>query len=437
MPIFTPATCRLRAKTHSTRLYRSQEWCQQLTSDDNDGKLAELEREKFNVAVLDGTFISKCLYLIPHRLRIPWISYTDVIDPLLVRVPWFPSFVPSALYPLSEQMTFAERLKNTAAFFILLFLLPMQFPDPGHEAMDKFRRYGYFNSLDELASKSALWFLTKDNVLDYPRPMMPNMVDIGGLTARRSTGKLPPDIKSFIDGAKKGVILMTFGSMISSIPAHMAEKFSVAFGRLDGYRAIWKLNNSGNVLELPDNVMISPWLPQNDILAHPSVKLFITHSGNNGQYEAIYHAVPMIGFPLLADQYYNAKRLDHNGYGMSMDLHDLTADQLLDNIHKILGDKSYKERIAKASQIFRSQAQSPVERATFWIEHVCRFGGDHLRSAGNDLPLYSFLMLDVLAFVLIILHILVYLLYRLLKVIVNKCCGHRHRASDNKRNKSD
>jgi len=417
-------------------LYRSQEWCRQLTSVDNDDKLDKLEREQFDVAVVDGSFISMCLYLIPHRLRIPWITYSDIVDPLIVRVPWLPSFVPSTtLFPFSEQMTFTERLKNIAAFCVLFFFLPMKFPDPEHEVMDKFRRYGYFNSLDELASKSALWFLTKDHVLDYPRPMMPNMVNIGGLTVRHSTGKLPPDIKNFIDGAKKGVILMTFGSMFSSIPAHMAEKFSVVFSQLDGYRVIWKRNSSN--VELPDNVMISQWLPQNDILAHPAVKLFITHSGNNGQYEAVYHAVPMIGFPLYADQYYNAKRLDHKGYGLSMDLHDFTADQLLDNIHKILGDKSYKERVAKASEIFRSQPQGPVERATFWIEHVCRFGGDHLRSAGNDLPLYSYLMLDILAFILIILHILAYLLYRLLKLIVNKCGGHRHIVLDNELKKFD
>jgi len=297
----------------------------------------------------------------------------------------------------------------------------MFFSDPEPEVVEKFRRYGYFSSLNELMSKSVLWLVSKDEVLDYPRPMMPNMVNVGGLTVERSSGKLFHDIQNFIDGAKKGVILMTFGSMASCIPTHMVEKFSSAFRRLDGYRVIWKLKNEDDI-ELPDNVMIYHWLPQNDILAHPNVKLFITHSGNNGQYEAVYHAVPMIGFYLFGDQLHNAKRLDHKGYGLSMNLHDFTADQLLDNIHKILGDKSYQERVTKASEIFRSQPQSPADRAALWIEHVCRFGGDHLRSAGNDLPLYSYLMLDILAFMLVILHIFVYLLYRLLKLTVNRCC---------------
>jgi len=401
---------------------------------DNDDNLDKLEKEQFDVAVVDGIFFARCFYLIPHRLQVPWITYADVIDPLVARVPWFPSFVPSVRMPFSDGMSFTERLINSANLFMFSFILPLSFPDPKPEVMEKFRRYGYFSSTHELMSKSALWLLTKDVVLDYPRPMMPNMISVGGLTVKRSSGQLPRDIKNFIDGAKKGIILMTFGSMASSLLAHMVEKFSFAFQRLDGHRVIWRLKNKDSV-KLPDNVMISQWLPQNDILAHPSVKLFITHSGNNGQYEAVYHGVPMIGFYIMGDQLYNAKRLDHKGYGLSMNLYDFTADQLLDNIHKILGDKSYKERVTKASEIFRSQVQNPVERATFWIEHVCRFGGDHLRSAGNDLPLYSYLMLDILAFILITLHILIYLLYRLLKLIVNKCC--RHTASDNTAKKND
>jgi len=396
---------------------RTQEWCPNIANDDSVDKLEEM---KFDVAVVDNIFFLKCYYLIPHRLQIPWISFTEFTRPHLLRAPWFPSFVPISILPFSDKMTFTERLKNAASLFSVTFLLPLFFPDPSHEVLQKFRHYNEFSSLEELESRSALWLLGTDDVLDYPHPTMPNMVHVGGLTVKRSTGNLPIDLKNFIDGAEKGLILMSFGSLVPSILPYMVEKFSSAFGRLDGYRVIWRLNNEDNV-KLPDNVMTAQWLPQNDILAHPSVKLFITHCGTNGQYEAIYHRVPTIGFPLFANQFYNARRFQQKGFGLSMNIHDFTADQLLDNIHKILGDKSYKERIMKASEIFRSQAQSPVEKATYWIEHVCRFGGDHLRSAGNDLPLYSYLMLDVLAFFITALLFLIYMLYKLLKFVRNKC----------------
>jgi len=424
---------KLRLTNYETHVcFSAEKWCQQVTID-NDDNFDKLEREKFDVAVVDSLYFSKCVYLIPHRLQIPYITFTIAVDPLEIRVSWLPSFVPTLVFPLSEQMNFLERLENTVGLLVYTFIVPLAVSPLTRETQDKFSRYGSFSSLDELASKSAMWFLTIDNIIDYSRPMMPNMVSVAGLTVRHSTGTLPLDIKNFIDGAKKGVVLTTFGTVLSSFPVHMVEKFSSAFGRLDGYRVIWRLNNTDDV-KLPDNVMISQWLPQSDILAHPSVKLFVTHCGTHGQYEAVYHGVPMIGFPVIGDQFHNAIRLDHKGYGLSMNIHDFTADQLLDNIHKILEDKSYKERVAKASEIIRSQAQSPVERATFWIEHVCRFGGDHLRSAGNDLPLYSYLMLDVLAFIITLLLILVYMLYTLLRFIVNKCRGRTTSSSSLKKN---
>jgi len=79
---------------------------------------------------------------------------------------------------------------------------------------------------------------------------------------------------------------------------------------------MWRLRNKDNI-EIPDNVLIADWLPQNEILANNNTKLFITHCGSNGQFESVYHAVPMIGFPIYMDQWYNAKRIESKGYGTS------------------------------------------------------------------------------------------------------------------------
>jgi len=382
----------------------------------DDDTVLKLERHGFDVAIVDSTFFAKCGYLIPHRLQIPWITHSFAVDPFAVRVPWLPSFVPNTMatsLSLSDDMTFTERLKNTVFSLFVSFKTTTCYMENIEHCV-----------LHEMMSRTVLWLVGVGDILDFPRPMMPNMVSIAGHMAKSSSGKLPPDIQHFIDGAAKGVILMTFGSLASSMPTHTTEKFFSAFRQLDGYRVIWRLNKKDNV-QLPDNVMTGHWLPQNDILAHSSVKLFITHAGVNGHFEAIYHGVPMIAFPIFSNHHYYARRVDLKGYGMSMNLHEFTVNELLENIYKILGDTSFKKRVTKASEIFRSQAQSPLEKATFWIEHVCQFGGDHLRSAGDDLPLYSYLMLDVLAFVLLLLLILVYFLYVIVKFMVNKCRRHK------------
>lgn len=55
------------------------------------------------------------------------------------------------------------------------------------------------------------------------------------------------------------------------------------------------------------------------------------------------------------------------------------------------------------------QPMSGLEKAIFWSEYVIRHkGATHLRSPLLDLPLYEFLMLDVLLYIIISITILIY-----------------------------
>jgi len=142
-------------------------------------------------------------------------------------------------------------------------------------------------NLDELASRSLLFLVTSHVVLEFPKPRMPNVIDIGGLTT--VAGKpLPVDLQHFLDGADGGVVLISFGSMLSTFPKEITDKFLSALSRLTSYRVVWRLANSTD-MKLFSNVMASAWIPQNGILAHSNTKLFITHCGNIGQFEAIYN----------------------------------------------------------------------------------------------------------------------------------------------------
>lgn len=73
--------------------------------------------------------------------------------------------------------------------------------------------------------------------------------------------------------------------------------------------------------------------------AHPNVKLFISHGGVSGLYEAVDAGVPVLGFPLFGDQPRNIANLVDNGMSISMDLISVTKENILENILELVNEK--------------------------------------------------------------------------------------------------
>ena len=80
------------------------------------------------------------------------------------------------------------------------------------------------------------------------------------------------------------------------------------------------------------------WLPQNDLLAHKDIKAFVSHVGQKSLYEAAYHGVPVVAFPLYADQHSNAKKAEHFGLGIAVNHKTLDAQQLFETIEHVMND---------------------------------------------------------------------------------------------------
>ena len=62
-------------------------------------------------------------------------------------------------------------------------------------------------------------------------------------------------------------------------------------------------------LGLGPNIKLINWAPQNDVLGHSAVQVFVTQAGINSLYEAAYHAVPVVSVPLVGDQIVNAGKV--------------------------------------------------------------------------------------------------------------------------------
>lgn len=73
------------------------------------------------------------------------------------------------------------------------------------------------------------------------------------------------NLQTFIDSAEHGVILFSIGSFVQSynMPAEMLTIFRETFAQIP-QRVIWKAE--GQIAGLSENVLLSKWLPQRDIL---------------------------------------------------------------------------------------------------------------------------------------------------------------------------
>jgi len=210
------------------------------------------------------------------------------------------SYVPNPYLKYTDKMDFGQRVMNS--IYNIYEGLAYEFL---HKPAQRKLYNKYFpnakKSFDEMYKSSAIIFLNNHVSASTARPYLPNMIEINGVHVEPVT-PLPADLQKFLDSAKEGVILFSMGSIIQAVqwPEDKREAFVKAFGKLK-QKVLWKYEND-TLPGKPDNVMISKWIPQRDVLAHPNVKLFITHGGLLGTTEAQIEGVPLLGIPIFGDQ---------------------------------------------------------------------------------------------------------------------------------------
>ena len=175
--------------------------------------------------------------------------------------------------------------------------------------------------------------------------------------------------------------------------------------------------------------MIRKWMPQNDILAHPNVILFISHGGLFGSTESLYHGVPLLLIPFFGDQFRNAHLVEAAGYGKFIRHQEITEQTFSKAINEIVSDASFLNKAKETSAIFNDNLVHPMDEAMFWIEHVAKFkGAKHLKSHAVNMSWFTYLLLDV---ILVNAMAVAAILFGL-KVFIKKiCCKSNDKAKNN------
>ena len=233
-----------------------------------------------------------------------------------------PSHVPCFMSKVSDQMQFHERMWNTAIKFF--FARPFMYLHT--YIVDQVISHYFPNcpSSKFLLADLNGAMINTNFVLDYPRLQPTTFINIGGMQIAKTPRKLPEDIQTFMeteDALTHGVILFTMGFIFNpkAVPDSRVQAIFDAFAQLP-QKVIMKFDliPPESTLNVPKNVLLKAFLPQQDILAHKNTVLFITHCGMHGVMESIYHGVPMLGMPVFIDQGDVLARIVEKGIGIGI-----------------------------------------------------------------------------------------------------------------------
>ncbi|XP_069165918.1 UDP-glycosyltransferase UGT5-like [Procambarus clarkii] len=377
-------------------------------------------RKEFDLMLIDFLF-NDMAYPFVHE--VPFVSVlataVNVRQAAIMGNVYNPAYVTNILFPYAIPMTPWQKFLNTLILiFQALYLKSWVYlPLVQKEISAQFPE---LPPLLDLERNMSLALINTHFSIDIPLPLLPSQVEVGGMHCRPAS-PLPQNLESWITGAgSAGVIYFSLGSITqgTDMPVQYRNFFIEAFRRLP-QRVIWKYE--GVIENLPDNVMTNMWLPQQDILAHDNVKVFITHCGLMGLQEAVYHATPLLALPVFGDQPRNALIVKDFRLGRTLVWEEITVDMIVNALIDIINDPKYKENMMRMSERMRDRPTSPRELAVFWTEYVIRHrGAPQLRSPAAQLSWVEFLMLDVLLLLFLALFLLLFILRRIFRAITAK-----------------
>ena len=399
---------------------------------------------------------------IPHVSVSPWGHLIGPLGDALANVEtpsYIPVFDGTSLFDrigLADRMNFIERSYNAFAFIGTKILRKVIVEPALNPLIDNYTD----KSFTQLWAQVQLILVPMDFSIEFPRPIPPMVKMIGPLTVQPATA-LPQTFSDIVGKSNEGVIVVSFGSMdtlhdkwmVVLLKAFLSGRFNViwrfsktrimdlckrkqlsiqnnecycTFQEIDqiyhkDHDNFWLKNftqvssnktemtiknnlemkfceDSVGPLRIGKNLHIFDWIPQNDILGHSKTKLFISHCGTNGVYEAVYQGVPVICIPLFGDQFDNAGRVKARKIGTAVRIADLSEAILAKIIEETLRNPIYLNTIKRISKRLRYNKESAAELATKWIDVVLAEGGDmkYLRPVGADLPHYIYFSLDLM-----------------------------------------
>ncbi|KAG7309178.1 hypothetical protein JYU34_005102 [Plutella xylostella] len=359
-------------------------------------ELIQDETQKFDVIFVEGCAPLSIMFA--ARFDAPVIEVSSFFGShenlLTIGAPIHPLIFPSYNQRKTRNLSFWDKLSVMYTFLRLRYIEYYA----NVERNKVIRKYfgAAAPSVAELRTRIEMLFLNVHPAWADNLPAPPALLYLGALHLKEPL-PLPEDLQTYLDSSRKGVIYVSLGSTlnISDLPHHITAALFNVFKSLP-YDILLKAKHENVGFKL-ENLRIEKWLPQNDLLHHPKIKLFITHGGLQSIDEAIAANVPMVVMPITGDAWYNAQKCEQFGIGKEIDLNTLNENDLRNAILDIAGNETYRRNIASLSLVLQEQRAGGLQRAVRGAARVAARAARPLRSPLADASLVQLLMLDVLA----------------------------------------
>ena len=154
--------------------------------------------------------------------------------------------------------------------------------------------------------------------------------------------------------APRSVVYVNYGSITVMTSTQLLE-FAWGLAK-SGYSFVWNIRPDlviGDSTVLPPEfaaavegrAMLTSWCPQEAVLQHEAVGVFLTHSGWNSTLESLCAGVPMLSWPFFAEQQTNC-RYKRTEWSVGMEIGgEVRRDELADIIREAMdGEKGLEMR---------------------------------------------------------------------------------------------
>lgn len=352
----------------------------------------------FDLVMIECVFPSS--FAFAHRFDAPVICLTSLDAHYIIHAamgnPTHHILYPNFLLPVGNPMSFTDRLLTVIAMNVLTAYMDYWVYPEVRKILDEEIQdeKSVMPESSQMFDKIDMVFTNTNPLFNAVRPYSPATISLAGGLHETSTKPLPKDLQDFLDGATEGVIYFSLGSNVKSkdISPKLRQQIIAAFEELP-HKILWKFE-ADTLPNQPKNVKIVKWLPQQDVLRHRNVKLFITQAGMQSLEEALFARVPMVAIPFFGDQDVNAQRMAQKGLGLTLNYKTMSKSDFKLAILEVMHNKKYKNRVVEVASMIQDLPMKPLEQAVWWTEYVLRHkGAGHLK--GPQIPLWQYYYLDV------------------------------------------